>query len=288
MNTIDQNVKPFLKWVGGKTQLIKDITNHIPDNFNNYLEPFLGGGAVLFHILNNYTPKKVLVSDINYELINTYKVIKNNVLDLIDILEDYKKKHNKNFYYSIRGLDTITTKKMGLVLRDPNFNSLERAARFIYLNKTCFNGLYRVNKDNKFNVPIGSYKNPSIYNKKNLIYISNLLQNVEFKICSFEDILEYVKKKDFVYLDPPYDKLEVNSFTSYTKDDFSRTDQIKLKTFCDKLSFKKAQFLESNVSTEFIINLYSNYNISEVNAKRLVNSNASKRGFVKELLIKNY
>lgn len=282
--------KPFVKWAGGKNQLLKEISKELPIKINNYYEPFVGGGAVLFYILEKYNPKKVLISDINAELINTYSVIKKNVNELILQLEKYKTKHSEKFYYSLRGLETPTTKKLGLVLSDFNYrlDDIERAARFIYLNKTCFNGLYRVNKENKFNVPMGKYKNPEIFNKKNLLELSEKLQTVEMKIMSFEEIVTVATKKDFIYFDPPYDQLNEHSFTSYTCVDFTREDQIKLKDVFDKLNMKGCLILESNSSTKFVKELYKDYNIKEVLAKRMINCDGQKRNDVKEILIKNY
>jgi DNA adenine methylase len=282
-------VKPFLKWAGGKTQVLEKIAIELPLNINRYFEPFLGGGAVLFYILQKYNPKEIIVSDINLDLINTYNVIKNNVYELISFLDIYKKQHSEKFYYSIRGLESPITKKLKIkVLKDSNFNNIESAARFIYLNKTCFNGLYRVNKKNKFNVPLGKYKNPEIYNKKNLLEISKLLQNVELKCFSYEKIKNLIKKDDFIYIDPPYDQINNNSFTTYTEFNFTRKDQKELKIFVDLLNKNKCNFILSNSSTNFIKNLYKKYKIKEIDARRMINSNSSKRGNIKEILIKNY
>ncbi|MDD3085252.1 MAG: DNA adenine methylase [Candidatus ainarchaeum sp.] len=282
--------KPFVKWAGGKNQLLKEISNEFPKEINNYYEPFVGGGAVLFYILERYKPKKVLISDTNEELINAYLMIKKNANELMIQLDKYKKKHSEKFYYSLRGLETPTTKKLGLVLSDFKYklDDIERAAKFIYLNKTCFNGLYRVNRDNKFNVPMGKYKNPEVYNKKNILELSKLLQNVDIKVMSFEEIIKYPKEKDFIYFDPPYDQLNESSFTSYTCIDFTRKDQVKLKEVFDKLNKKGCLILESNSSTKFMKELYRGYKIKEVLAKRLINCDGTKRNDVKEILIKNY
>jgi DNA adenine methylase len=282
-------VKPFLKWAGGKTQLLPKIAKNLPLSIDNYFEPFLGGGSVLFYILNNYDVKNVIVSDINEDLINTYNVVKNDVESLISILKDFKENHSFEFYYSLRGLESRITKKYNIILKDSgSYDNVTKAARFIYLNKTCFNGLYRVNSDNKFNVPMGRYKNPEIFDEFNLRNISELIQNVNFNVCSYSEILKLVKKGDFVYLDPPYDKLDDNSFTSYTKDDFTRDDQVLLKEFCNLLHNNKVKFLQSNSSTDFIKSIYNNFNIQEVDAKRMINSNGLNRGKIKEVFIKNY
>jgi len=284
--------KPFLKWAGGKNQLLNKIDKELPVSITRYFEPFLGGGAVLFHILKKYNPKYVFVSDINKELINTYNVLKNNPNELIKELEKHKIKHSKEHYYITRGLESRITKQLGLSLRDSSKiyyeTDIKRAAKFIYLNKTCFNGLYRVNKNNKFNVPMGRYKDPQIYNKSNLLEISKLLKNTIIKAISYEKILNYVKKDDFIYLDPPYDQLNNNSFTTYTKYDFTRKDQVKLKEFYDILHKKGCKILESNSSTEAIQKLYKKYKIIQINAKRMINCDGKKRGNIKEVLIKNY
>lgn len=280
--------KPFVKWAGGKNQLLKEITNNLPKEINGYYEPFLGGGALLFYILENYTPKQILISDINEELINAFSIIKTNPEGLIKDLEIYKSNHSEKFYYTIRGLETSTTKKLGVVLSDSKLSNVERAARFIYLNKTCFNGLYRVNKDNKFNVPMGKYKNPEIFSKKNILESSKLLQNVEMKVMPFEDILHFAKAKEFIYFDPPYDQINENSFTSYTSNDFTRKDQIRLKEVYEKLDKKGCFVMESNSPTDFIKSQYKRYKIKEVSAKRMINCDGKKRNEVKEVLIKNY
>lgn len=283
-------VKPFVKWAGGKTQLLKEIKKYLPNKIDVYYEPFLGGGALLFYILKNYNPKKVVVSDINEELINCYKIIKTKPEELITILKGFKINHSVNYYYLVRGLETSTTKKLGLTLSDckPKMTDVEKAARFIYLNKTCFNGLYRVNKENKFNVPIGRYKNPEIFNEKNILMISKQLQNVELKVMSFEEVLIYTKSKDFIYFDPPYDQINENSFVSYTDNEFTRKDQIKLRNIFEALDKKGCLILESNSSTDFIREQYKKYNIKEIYAKRMINCDGSKRNNIKELLIKNY
>jgi len=285
------SIKPFVKWAGGKSQLLKEIISNLPKEINGYYEPFLGGGALLFYILENYNPKRVLISDINEELINAFSIIKTDPEGLIKSLDKYKSNHSEEFYYTIRGLETPTTKRLGLVLSDSKYNRLndiERAARFIYLNKTCFNGLYRVNKDNKFNVPMGKYKNPEIFNKKNILETSKLLQKVEMKVMSFEDTIDFTKKGDFIYFDPPYDQINENSFTSYTSNDFGRSDQMKLRETFDKLDKKGCYILESNSPTSFIKEQYKKYKIKEVLAKRMINCDGTKRNEIKELFIKNY
>jgi len=283
--------KPFVKWAGGKNQLLKEIISTMPKEIKGYYEPFIGGGALLFYILENFPPKRVLISDINEELINSFLIIKTEPDELIKMLEKYKSKHSEEFYYTIRGLETPTTKRLGIVLSDPKYNKLdniERAARFIYLNKTCFNGLYRVNKDNQFNVPMGKYKNPEIFSKKNILEASRLLQNVQMKVMPFEDVIDFAKAKEFIYFDPPYDQINGNSFTSYTSNDFVRSDQLRLKNIFDKLDKKGCFVLESNSPTPFIKEQYKKYKIKEVLAKRMINCDGTKRNEIKEVLIKNY
>ena len=202
-------VPSFIKWAGGKKQLLEQFKQFFPQNAERYFEPFVGGGAVAFYIIQKNNLKEIYLSDINEELINCYNVIKNNVEELIKILKEYKKNHNKEVYYKIREQDP---KKL---------SNLYRAGRFIYLNKTCFNGLYRVNSKGGFNVPMGDYKNPSIVQEQELRFISKLLKNTILKVMSFDNVLQYAKKGDFIYFDPPYYPLKKGqSFTTYTKDNF--------------------------------------------------------------------
>ncbi len=265
----------FLKWAGAKSKLLSQLIEFMPHKIENYYEPFLGSGAMLFYVLHTYNVKKAYVSDINSELINTFIMVKEKPQELIKLLEIYQKQHSNEYYYKIR--DNVPKDK------------LELAARFIYLNKTCFNGLYRVNSKGFFNVPIGSYKNPPILQEDKILKASKLLQKVEFNVFDYKQILSKIKKNDFVYLDPPYHPLEdKNSFTKYSKDDFAEKDQKDLKQFCDELNAKKVNFLESNSYTKFIKELYKNYTQSEVLANRMINCKAIGRGKIKELIIYNY
>jgi len=277
------NAKPFVKWAGGKRQLLPELLKCIPKKFNNYFEPFVGGGALFFELYNLgiLENKEVYLFDINEELINSYKVIRDYLNELIEKLKEFKVKHNKEFYYQIRELDRKEDYK--------NLDSITKAARFIYLNKTCFNGLYRVNKKGYFNVPMGSYKNPQIVDEENLLEISKALKNVVIKHCDYKEILKYVKKNDFVYFDPPYYPLsDTANFTSYTQNNFLENEQIELfKTF-KTLSNRGVFVLESNSDTDFIKNLYKNYKIEKVLANRAINSKANKRGKITEILIRNY
>jgi len=274
--------QPFIKWVGGKRGLIEQILPLFPKDFNDYYEPFVGGGAIFFELFAKglLYNKKVILSDINGELVNTYKVIKNNPFELIDNLERFKEQHTKEFYYKIRELD-----------RKENYNqlsNLQKATRFIYLNKTCFNGLYRVNKKGYFNTPIGSYKNPNISNRDLILNASEALQNVQIVQQSFKEIIKQAKKNDLVYFDPPYYPLNNSSnFTSYDSNCFLENEQFELFELFDKLSDMGAKVVQSNSDTKFIKDLYKNYDIKIVNANRFINSKGNGRGKITEVLIRN-
>ncbi len=276
-------VKPFIKWVGGKRQLLNDLINNIPLNFNSYFEPFVGGGALFFELYNLgiLQNKKVFLFDVNKELINTYKVIKNNPHKLIEKLTEFQKNHNEEFYYQIRHLDRRENYK--------HLDNITKAARFIYLNKTCFNGLYRVNKSGYFNVPIGRYTNPKIIEEENIINVSNALKNVVIECCDYREVLNYAKKDDFVYFDPPYYPLnKTSNFTAYHNEVFLENEQIELFKTYKILSNRNCYVLESNSDTDFIKNLYKEFIIKKVYATRAINSNAKKRGKITELLIRNF
>lgn len=266
----------FIKWAGGKKQLLEQFKPYFPKKIERYFEVFVGGGAVLFYIIKNHKPKYVFISDINEELINTYQVIKNDVENLIKELKKLKQLHNKENYYKVRA-------------ENPKLLSpLTRASRFIYLNKTCFNGLYRVNSKGGFNVPIGSYKNPSIVMESDLREISKLLKDVEIKVMSFEKITELTKKGDFVYFDPPYYPLKKSSFTTYTKGNFLEKEQEQLKEVFKKLDKQGCKVMLSNSDTDFIKNLYKDYKIDFVKATRMINCDATKRGKINEVVVTNY
>ena len=278
-----QIAKPFVKWVGGKRQLIPELLKYIPKNFNNYFEPFVGGGALFFELYNLgiLKNKKVFLFDINEELINAYKIIRDYPNELIEKLKEFKSKHNKEFYYQIRELDRTNNYK--------KLNNIIKAARFIYLNKTCFNGLYRVNKKGYFNVPMGKYKTPKILDENNILLVSEALQNTIIKHCDYKKVLEYAQKEDFIYFDPPYYPLtETSNFTSYTQEKFLKKEQIELFETFDILSQKGCFVLESNSDTEFINNLYNKFKIKKVFANRSINSKVNNRGKITEVLIRNY
>ncbi|MEO1785210.1 DNA adenine methylase [Thermodesulfobium sp. 4217-1] len=268
-------VHPIVKWAGGKRQLISIIKEGMPENFNRYFEPFIGGGAVFFEI----QPENAYISDTNEELINLYNVVKNNPLDLIVDLR--KHKNTKEYFLIIRNADRNASYR--------DWSNVQKASRFIYLNRTCYNGLYRVNSKGQFNVPFGDYSNPKIADEENILNCSEILQNTEIRCANFAEILKCVKKGDFVYFDPPYLPLnKTSSFTSYTKEGFNIDMQFTLKAVCDEIDKKGAKFLLSNSDTEVINELYASYNIKKVFASRAINSKADGRGKITEVLIRNY
>ncbi|WP_262121273.1 DNA adenine methylase [Anaerococcus sp. Marseille-Q5996] len=273
------NIYPFVKWVGGKRQLANKINKLIPENYNCYFEPFVGGGAILFSL----QPKKAIINDYNEELINTYRVIRDNPEQLITFLEIHEIRNNEDYFYEIRSLDRNDDYKY--------ISDIEKAARTIYLNKTCFNGLYRVNSLNQFNAPYGKYKKPKIVDYKNIIACSNYLNDAQITISSgdYKDSIKVANENDFIYLDPPYLPVsKTSNFTSYTKNNFKYDEQIDLKNECDKLTEKGIKFLLSNSYSDIILDLYRDYEIITVDAKRAINSDPTKRGKVKEVLIRNY
>jgi len=270
---------PFLKWVGGKRQLIPSIVVHLPKNIKeyNYIEPFIGGGAILFYL----QPQNAIINDLNRELINVYEVIKNNLAELI--LDLKKHKNEPDYFYQIRSLDRNDDFE--------NMSPVQRASRIIYLNKTCFNGLYRVNNAGEFNAPFGRYKNPNIVNEPTLKAVHKYLNSNNIQIFNkdYSDVLKELDKKSFVYLDPPYHPLSENSnFTGYVQGGWNIFDQVDLKTACDELDKNGIKFLLSNSSSEFIKDLYKDYKVFTVKANRAINSNGANRGEVDEVLIKNY
>ena len=276
-NTTSQLYKPhpFLKWAGGKRQLIPQMSKYFPKNFNKYIEPFVGGGALFFYIL----PEKAILFDINEELINCFKVIKNNVKELIELLKNHK--NEKDYYYQIRAVDRVPESYYKL-------SDVEKASRTIFLNRCCYNGLYRVNSKGQFNVPFGRYKNPNFCDEENLVAVSNALMNVNIIHGSFELCLNFAEKDDFIYFDPPYHPLsETSSFTSYTKENFGRESQKKLYDIFKESDERGCKLVLSNSFSDFILDLYKDYEIIILKAKRAINSDATKRGSIKEALILN-
>ncbi len=270
--------KPFIKWVGWKRQLINQFQELFPKDFNNYHEPFLWGWAVFFNIQK----KQSFLSDVNEELINVYKTIKNNPKELIEFLETLE--YSKEKFLEIRAWD----RKNWWI---SNYSEIQRAWRFIYLNRTCFNGLYRVNSKWQFNVPFGKYKNPDFVQKENILNVSKLLNKTEARIelQSFEKVLENAQKWDFVYFDPPYDVLtDSANFTSYDKSWFGRDMQKKLRDVFIELDKMWCKVMLSNHNTPFIREIYSWFKFDIVKATRMINSKASGRGKVEEIVVRNY
>ncbi len=294
---IKLSIKPFVKWAGGKRQLLPTINENLPSglrngSINRYVEPFVGGGAMFFHIATNYQMEEIIINDINNQLINVYKIIRDDVNELIKYLANIEneylhlsEKERKEYFYNKRSF-----------YNKNKTDGVETASIFIFLNRTCFNGLYRVNKKGEFNVPHGKYKNPTILDENNLLNVSTVLQNVKLYSADFEQMGKYVDDKTFVYLDPPYRPLDATAnFTSYNKSEFNDVEQKRLKKFYDKLKDKGAKLLLSNSdpkntdeNDDFFDELYNDYNIKRVYANRMINSNGNKRGMVTELLISNY
>lgn len=290
------NAKPFLKWAGGKTQLIPTIEKFLPHEILSekftYVEPFVGSGAILFWMLNNF-PKmeKAVINDINSDLVNVYKTIRFSPKELISILRIFQsefhelqneEERKKEYYYKKRDL-----------YNSRSTNKITQAALFIFLNRTCFNGLYRVNRSNLFNVPIGSYKFPTICDEQNILAVHSVLKNVEIlENDDFEKTISYANENTFFYLDPPYKPLSAtSSFNSYAENEFDDNEQIRLKDFCADIHARGSKWLLSNSDVQhdnFFHKIYKGFNIERVKAKRIINSKPHKRGELNELLITNY
>lgn len=300
MNSSTTRVKPFLKWAGGKSQLLDDIArvfpNDLVDKNFTYVEPFVGSGAVLFWVLNTFADrvKKVIINDVNADLINTYQIIKSQPQCLIECLKNYQDKFiqldhkaaQKEYYYEQRALYNARRSE-----------SLIQAALFIFLNRTCFNGLYRVNRNNEFNVPMGDYKKPLICDAENILNVSKALQRVDILCGDYQQVLSLVKSNNtWFYFDPPYRPLnETSSFNAYAKDTFDDEEQVRLASFCKKLDEMGYYWVLSNSDPKnidendhFFDELYSDFYIQRVLAKRAINAKADKRGQLNELLIRNY
>lgn len=271
-------VAPVVKWVGGKRQLLDEITPLLPKRITTYCEPFLGGGAVLFSI----QPSRAIVNDLNKDLMTVYQVIRDDVETLIEHLK--KHENTAEYFYAIRDMDR--DKEAYKVMPE-----VEKASRLLYLNKTCFNGLFRVNSSGEFNSPFGHYKNPNIVNEPVLRAVSKYFNASDLNFYSedFAVTLDRVGKGGLAYLDPPYDPVsDTASFTGYNKGGFGRNEQIRLKESCDRLTERGVKFILSNSATDFIKELYQDYRVTIVKAKRAINSDASKRGAIEEVLITNY
>jgi DNA adenine methylase len=264
--------RPFLKWAGGKTRLISQYKYYFPEHYQTYYEPFLGGGAVFFYL----QPPQAVLTDINADLILTYQCVRDNLEELINLLQKHKQRHNSEYYYDVRGYYTGT--------------NLQKAARFIYLNKTCFNGLYRVNSQGKFNVPVGKYKNPGICQEEVLKVASQALKKVKIKNVNFEEVVNHANdSNDFVYFDPPYYPLsQTSNFTAYSNFCFDENQQIKLRDIFIKLANKGVKVMLSNSDCPFIRDLYKGFNIHTISGVRSINSNAQKRGKINEVLVTSY
>lgn len=293
-------IRPFVKWAGGKGQLLDRLKSNLPNgigkNVRKYAEPMVGGGALLFALLNEYSFDEIYISDNNKELINAYLVIKETCDGLIDVLNGMQLQYwncenidcKQNYYYEQRNRFNSTALN--------ERTKIEKAALFIFLNKTCFNGLYRVNKKGQFNVPFGKHEKPTICDTENLTRLHSALQKVKIKHCDYREVLDFADASTFVYIDPPYRPLSTtSSFTSYTEEPFNDNEQIELASIYKQLSDKGAKVMLSNsdphnVNEEdnFFDDLYSEFNIERVEASRMINSRASARGKIKELIIKNY
>lgn len=271
-------IRPVVKWVGGKRQLLKEITPLIPKRYTTYCEPFVGGAAVLL----SEQPSSAVVNDANTDLISMYRVIRDNPDGLLDYLK--QQKNESEWFYKVRSID-----------RDPSayakMTDVEKAGRLIYLNKTCYNGLFRVNASGEFNSPFGAYKRPDFINEITVRALSAYFNEAGITLLDgdYSQVISRLDKGSFVYLDPPYDPIsESAAFTGYTKGGFDRDEQTRLRDFCVKLDAAGVKFLLSNSRTEFILDLYSDFNISIVEAKRAINSKGNGRGTVQEVLVRNY
>jgi len=298
--------RPSIKWAGGKSQLIDEIDERLPvelreREITTYFEPFLGGGAVFFYIAQKFSIERAVLFDINEDLIITYKVIKYNPEELMRFIDYYKYLYNnldiekqKDFFYSIR--ENYNKNKVKINFNDYNNELIEHAAQMIFLNKTCYNGLYRLNSKGEFNVPFGKYKKVNFYDKENILYISALLQKAELYIYDFEEIIHYDVNNAFIYFDPPYRPIsQTASFTSYSKFHFSENDQIRLATIFKELDKRNARLMLSNSDPknvnpddDFFEKHYKGFNIQRVYANRMINCNGEKRGKINELIITNY
>lgn len=293
--------KPFVKWAGGKTQLVETISSVIPEDFGTkltkYAEPFIGGGAMLFYVLKRFSLQSIYISDVNFDLINCYKAIQQKSDELIDVLLCFQEEFcpldsdaRKKYYYNKRSLFNEMKREQGYEI------SVARAALFIYLNKTCFNGLYRENSKGEYNVPMGAYKNPVICDSENILAITELLQKVEIIKADYRQSEKFIDQNTLVYFDPPYRPLNnTSSFTSYNAGSFTDDDQIELANYYKKLDARGAKLILSNsdpknagTNDDFFDRLYEKFNIRRVSANRMINSNATKRGKLTELLITNY
>lgn len=298
--------RPFLKWVGGKTQLLQKFDDFYPYELKNgkltkYVEPFIGGGAVFFDVVQRYNFEYTYISDINKDLVLAYKTIQKNPEKLIEFLDYYQKEHDKrsleeqkNFYLSVR--EEFNKEKDEINYKRVSSKTIKRAAKLIYLNKTCFNGLFRLNSKGVFNVNFGSNKKPRILDKNNILRISKVLEHTDIRNANYEECLEVVDKNSFVYFDPPYRPISKTAlFNSYSAMSFKDSEQIRLARFFHNLDLKEAKLMLSNSDPKninpddnFFEELYYKFFIRKVEANRLINTSGDKRGAINELLITNY
>lgn len=273
--------KPFVKWAGGKRQIIDKLLKLSPVEYNTYYEPFVGGGALLFEL----SPKNAVINDSNKELMNVYKMISTDkgYESIVKLLNNYEKKHSEKFFYQIRNQDKDKEKYSKLT-------PAERAARTIYLNKTCFNGLYRVNSKGEFNVPFNKKLKVNTYDSENMIlaYVYFQANNITILNTDFEEAVKDAKKGDFIYFDPPYDSEDDTTFNNYTETGFGKQEQIRLAKVYKELADKGCYVMLSNHNTTLINELYKEFNIHVITAKRNINSKGNKRGKVEEVIITNY
>lgn len=267
--------RPFLKWAGGKGQLLAELLARVPSGFNHYFEPFLGGGALFFAL----QPQRAVLSDLNSELIKAFVAVKNSPTELVNDLKQHH--YESDYFYSVRNID-----------RSPYLDRLtdvQRASRLIFLNKCCYNGLYRVNSKGQFNTPFGKYTNPTICDPENILACSAALARAELVCVDYKIATASAQSDDFIYFDPPYMPVSSTSnFTAYAAGGFGLKEQQELAAYCTELTHRGVKFLLSNSDTEVIKELYKNFSIESVKASRSVNSKASRRGQVSELMIKNY
>ena len=273
----DSKLRPFLKWAGGKGQLLPELAARLPQSFGAYHEPFVGGGALFFELASRGMLSQAYLSDMNQPLIDTYTAVRDQAAKVISTLRQHQIKHDRDYYYRVRALDSARLSPAG------------RAARVIYLNKTCYNGLYRENKSGQFNVPLGQYKNPTICDEDTLRAASRALRGVDVAQRSYTSVLDRVEPGDFVYFDPPYHPLSAtSSFTSYDRNGFAEDDQRKLRDVFATLARRGVYVMLSNSDTPLIRELYAGFNIERVYASRSINSKANGRGKIAELIICSY
>ena len=276
-----KNVKPIIKWAGGKRQILPYLIENLPNNWDRYFEPFVGGGALLIELYKKNLIKSAVISDINIDIYNLYLSIKEKPKELIEKIKTLPFRNNSKDYYEARRLFNENK-----IINVPDLN---RASLFIYLNRHCYNGLYRLNSKGEFNAPFGRYNNPSMPTEENIWELNKLFKKIIILNDDFEIVVINARKGDFVYFDPPYMPLsKTSNFTDYTSEGFDENGQIRLFNVCKKLNSLGVNFMLSNSNSEFIRNLYKDFNIISIPAKRNINSKASLRGEIEELIIKNY